>query len=166
MTMGRVFGRLSWAAMIALAASMGSAARAEETAAVPIPAPTPPAAVQDAIVVEVLGLKTEEGWIACALWASAEGYPKDAKLAIQRVYVVPKGDSARCRFAAPPPGTYAVAVYHDVNSNHKLDTNFLGIPSEPVGASNDAKGSMGPPHFEDAKFSYPGKVLTLQIHMH
>ena len=58
-------------AVLAIAASMHATARAEETAAVPTPAPAPPAATENAIVVEVLGLKTEEGWIACALWASS-----------------------------------------------------------------------------------------------
>jgi uncharacterized protein (DUF2141 family) len=155
---------MAWLVILAIAATRGDPARADEPVSAP-PAAVP-AAAENAIVVEVLGLKTEEGWVACALWASEEGYPKDGKLAVQRVYVVPKAGAARCRFGNPPPGTYAVAVYHDINSNHKLDTNFLGIPSEPVGASNDAKGSMGPPHFADAKFAYPGKVLTLQIHMH
>jgi uncharacterized protein (DUF2141 family) len=161
--MQRVALRTAWVAAIAIAAASGSLARAEEPVAA-APA-APPSAVENAIVVEVLGLKSDDGWVSCALWASAEGYPKDAKLAVQRLYVVPKAGSARCRFANPPPGTYAVAVYHDINSNHKLDTNFLGIPSEPVGASNDAKGSMGPPHFADAKFAHPGQVLTIQIHM-
>jgi len=38
--------------------------------------------------------------------------------------------------AGIPPGTYAIACYHDENDNGKLDTNFLGIPKEGTGASN------------------------------
>jgi uncharacterized protein (DUF2141 family) len=49
-------------------------------------------------------------------------------------------------------GNYAVMAYHDVNNNGKLDTNFLGIPSEPFAFSNNAKGFMGAPKFEKAKF--------------
>ena len=40
----------------------------------------------------------------------------------------------------------------DANENEKLDTNFLGIPKEQFGFSNDAKGSFGPPSFESASF--------------
>jgi uncharacterized protein (DUF2141 family) len=36
-----------------------------------------------------------------------------------------------------------------VNDNGKLDKNFIGIPKEPYGFSNDKAGSFGPPDFED-----------------
>lgn len=51
-----------------------------------------------------------------------------------------------------PPGTYAVKVFHDVNDNSKLDTNWMGIPNEPYGFSNDAAGTFGPPGFKEASF--------------
>jgi uncharacterized protein (DUF2141 family) len=57
----------------------------------------------------------------------------------------------------PGPGRYAVTVVQDVNSNGKMDTNFLGIPTEPVGLSrNPPAPSFGPPKFEDAAFNYSG----------
>lgn len=49
-----------------------------------------------------------------------------------------------------PQGTYAVAVFIDVNSNAKLDSNMFGYPTEPYGFSNNAKGSFGPPGFKEA----------------
>jgi uncharacterized protein (DUF2141 family) len=49
-----------------------------------------------------------------------------------------------------PIGTYAIGVFHDVNGNNSLDTNFLGIPKEQYGFGNDATGSFGPPSFNDA----------------
>ena len=61
------------------------------------------------------------------------------------------------------PGTYAVSTFHDENSNGKLDTNLLGIPTEGVGASNNAKGHFGPPKFDDAKFRFEGGRLDLKI---
>jgi uncharacterized protein (DUF2141 family) len=56
-----------------------------------------------------------------------------------------------------------VSVFHDENSNSKLDTNFMGIPREGVGASNKAKGHFGPPKFHDASFPFAGGRLDLQI---
>ena len=44
---------------------------------------------------------------------------------------------------------YAVAIYHDENSNKKFDS-FLSIPNEYYGFSNNAKVFLGPPKFEDA----------------
>ena len=47
------------------------------------------------------------------------------------------------------PGSYAIAVFHDLNGNTKLDRNFIGLPSEPYGFSNDV-GRRGIPSFEGA----------------
>ena len=56
------------------------------------------------------------------------------------------------------PGTYAVSVIHDVNDNKELDKGFMGIPQEPYGFSNDARGKFGPPSYESAKFAVAGDV--------
>jgi len=49
-------------------------------------------------------------------------------------------------------GDYAVSIFHDENDNGELDANFLGIPTEPYAFSNNAKGRLGPPRFEDCRF--------------
>lgn len=51
-----------------------------------------------------------------------------------------------------PAGTYAVGYYIDANENEKLDTNFLGIPKEEHGFSNNVRGKFGPPSFKSASF--------------
>ena len=61
------------------------------------------------------------------------------------------------------PGTYAIAVFHDENSNGKLDSNFMRIPREGVGASNAAKGHFGPPKFDAAAFHFVGGRPELKI---
>lgn len=45
-------------------------------------------------------------------------------------------------------GKYAFKYFHDENKNDKLDSNWLGIPNEGYGFSNNAKGTFGPPSFE------------------
>ncbi len=55
-----------------------------------------------------------------------------------------------------PAGTYAVASYHDENDNKKLDRNFVGLPKEGYGFSNDARGTTGPPAFSQAAFTFDG----------
>jgi uncharacterized protein (DUF2141 family) len=49
-------------------------------------------------------------------------------------------------------GTYAVSIFHDENDNGKMDSDFMGIPKEDYGCSNDASGFIRPPKQEDAKF--------------
>jgi uncharacterized protein (DUF2141 family) len=53
-------------------------------------------------------------------------------------------------------GDYAVTIFQDLNGNGILDKSLLGIPAEPYGFSNDARGRMGPPKFKDAAFSFSG----------
>ena len=63
-----------------------------------------------------------------------------------------------------PAGVYAVSIFHDENDNGKMDTNFMGIPKEDYGCSNDASGFMGPPKWEDAKFELKeNKSITINL---
>lgn len=66
---------------------------------------------------------------------------------------------------AVPPGRYGVSVMHDRNATGKLDSNIVGIPTEPYGASRDARCRMGPPAFEDAAVDVQGDT-ALTIHLH
>lgn len=51
-----------------------------------------------------------------------------------------------------PPGRYALALYHDMNDNWKLDKNFVGYPKEPFGFSNNYRPIFTGPSFEDCVF--------------
>ncbi len=57
-----------------------------------------------------------------------------------------------------PAGEYAIRVMHDVNNNGEMDSNFVGMPTEPWAMSNNAKGNFGPPKWEEAKFELTGSV--------
>jgi uncharacterized protein (DUF2141 family) len=50
------------------------------------------------------------------------------------------------------PGKYAFKFIHDENKNDKLDTNWLGIPKEGFGFSNNPSMSFGPPSFDKTIF--------------
>ena len=62
-----------------------------------------------------------------------------------------------------PVGEYAIFLYHDLDNNKELKTNWIGIPREPVGTSNNAKGRMGPPKYKDAAFKLESKNLNMTI---
>jgi len=68
-------------------------------------------------------------------------------------------------FENVPFGDYALKVFHDENDNQKLDTNFVGMPKEKFGFSNDAMGRFGPPKFEQARFRLEESATTLRIEM-
>jgi uncharacterized protein (DUF2141 family) len=96
-----------------------------------------------------------------------------------RVDVCPVSDFLKdCRYggAAPattgvtvvvvkdlPPGTYAAQAYQDGNDNHSVDRNFLGLPTEGVGFSNNAPIGLHPPSFGAAAFGYAGGEQTISF---
>ena len=71
-------------------------------------------------------------------------------------------NSCSITFEDVPEGIYAVSYVHDENDNGKMDTNFVGIPKEDYGCSNNAKGFMSAPKWEDAKFEL-SKTIELFI---
>ena len=58
-------------------------------------------------------------------------------------------------------GTYSIGFFIDKNDNEKLDTNFLGVPKEQFGFSNDAMGRFGPPLFEAASFTLDEETILI-----
>jgi uncharacterized protein (DUF2141 family) len=125
-------------------------------------AQTPP---ENLIRVEIAGLRNDKGKVMCALFSSASDFPKHAGKAVMRTTVAIADRHAVCEFAGVTPGTYAVSTVHDEDSNGRLDTNFIGIPREGVGASNNAKGHFGPPKFDAASFRYSGGRLDLKVNI-
>ena len=116
------------------------------------------------IHVKVLNIRNSTGTVDCALFDSPEGFPIEVLHSATNVMVIKvRKTQARCDFEDIPPGTYALAVIHDENMNGKLDTNFLGVPKEGYGFSNDAKGLFGAPSFSAASFEYDGGTLDLTI---
>ena len=66
---------------------------------------------------------------------------------------------------ALPPGSYALSVFQDMNGNRKLDTNFIGIPTEASGSSNDAPAKWSAPKFRDAVFTVGSEPVNLAIRL-
>jgi uncharacterized protein (DUF2141 family) len=114
--------------------------------------------------VDLQDLRTDKGVVYCALFRDANSWQKPDK-ALKTAKASIERTSAVCEFPDLSPGTYAVSTYHDENGNGKLDTNFIGKPKEGTGASNDAKGSMGPPKFDGAKFDLDTRDKSIVIHM-
>ncbi len=76
------------------------------------------------------------------------------------------GDRLSVLVGELPPGRYAVAAYVDNNRNGRQDKNFLGMPQERYGFSNDARGSFGPPDFAAAAFDIGENAVSKTIHIH
>ncbi|HEX8927179.1 MAG TPA: aldehyde dehydrogenase family protein, partial [Terriglobales bacterium] len=107
------------------------------------------------------------GRVAYLLFDSSNGFPQDKSKAMKNGFSAPvgQGSVATVDVGDVPPGRYAASVYLDENDNGKLDSGFLGIPKEPVGASNNPRHRMGPPRFEDCTFTMNASTLALPIQL-
>ncbi|PZX94862.1 hypothetical protein DOS84_04720 [Flavobacterium aquariorum] len=102
------------------------------------------------LAVFVSGIKNNTGSLTAELYNAKDKFLKTSYKTISSAI---KSNSATVTFTEIPKGEYTVLVYHDENKNGKLDKNFIGMPKESVACSNNAKGFMGPPKYEDAKFT-------------
>lgn len=112
--------------------------------------------------VTIEGLQNDDGRVMVGLFASKEGYTS-SKEPFRGCQVEIRGRKAECTFVGIPYGTYAIKAYHDKNGNGKLDMNFMGIPNETYGFSNNARGNFGPAKWEDAKFIINSKNMSMEI---
>jgi uncharacterized protein (DUF2141 family) len=105
------------------------------------------------IHVEIDGLRNDKGQVLCALFSSAADFPKNGDTAIEHAKSGISHGQAVCEFPGVAPGRYAVSVFHDENSNGKMDTNLVGIPREVVGAIEQRKGSFRAAEIRSCGFS-------------
>jgi uncharacterized protein (DUF2141 family) len=108
----------------------------------------------------VVGLESDDGSVRAAL-NNQKNYDDDGSVRAAALSI--EDGTARWTIEGVPPGTYAVRLYHDENDNGELDTNMFGVPQEPFGFSNDARGSMGPPDFDEAAFTVASDSLSMTI---
>jgi uncharacterized protein (DUF2141 family) len=115
------------------------------------------------LIVKVTMVKSAQGEVGCALFSSANGFPTE-NVALPTKWQASSTDGVVCRFTDIKPGPYAVAVSHDLNGNRRTDTNFLGIPKEDWGVSNNVRPNLRAPTFDEARFEVAATgVTTVEI---
>jgi uncharacterized protein (DUF2141 family) len=117
------------------------------------------------LVIEVTGFRNDNGQLLMRLFNGPDGYPKDDTKAIRRLKQKIEGRRAVVEIRGLPFGAYAIGCVHDENGDGTLNRNFVGIPKEGTGASNDARGRRGPPKWEDARFDFKSDGSTIRIHV-
>lgn len=106
------------------------------------------------------------GEIGYLVFNSPLGFPDSQKRAIRHGFLPIPAGARRLRIDTwLPAGTYAVSVYEDWNGNQKLDRNFMGIPREPVGVSNNPPARTGPPQFNQCSFRLGDSARTITINL-
>ncbi|WP_315790666.1 DUF2141 domain-containing protein [Fischerella sp. JS2] len=118
------------------------------------------------LTVVVDGIRNQKGQICLRIYNNEQGFPLTDTSEEQSSCVRIQGTSIKKEFYGLKPGTYAVAVVDDQNGDYQLNRNFLGIPQEGFGVSNNPTISIktGIPKFQDASFSLKtNKTIKIAI---
>ena len=108
----------------------------------------------------VKNIKHDKGKILIAIYNKEEEFMKE-RFADKSVKVDAL-ESLKVEFQLPP-GRYAITIFHDINDNNELNTNFIGIPKEPYGFSNNPKITLGPPNFKQTSFDFSFPFQDVEI---
>ncbi len=93
-----------------------------------------------------------KGSIYVGVYKKADGFLKPgAEYKTFKIKV--KDHQEKITISDLPKGDYAISLYHDENSDGKCNLNFLGIPKEAYGFSNNIKPKLSAPSYQDCKFS-------------
>lgn len=114
------------------------------------------------ISVPVSGLRNNNGDVRCGLFNSAATFPKDGQQFMGVVGPI-ANQQATCTFTNVPPGVYVVSLFHAEKGETKLRTGFFGQPEQGYGFSRNATGTMGPPSFNAAAYSYAGGATSWPV---
>ena len=114
------------------------------------------------ISINISNINKSSGNILLAVYNNEKGFrdPKQAYL----LRVLPLTEkSCTTVLENLPEGNYSITVFHDLNSNGKIDMKWAGIPIEPYGFSKNPKIMFGPPSFEETAVLIREESIELKI---
>ncbi|MBB3698117.1 DUF2141 domain-containing protein [Flammeovirga yaeyamensis] len=113
----------------------------------------------DDVTITISGLESSKGKVEIGIYNSSSTFPKSNEF-YKGYSISPNGSEITISVNDLPEGTYAIAVWHDENEDKKLNTNWVGKPSEKYGFSNNVFGVFSPPNFDEASFNVEKNKLT------
>ncbi len=117
------------------------------------------------IYVHIHGIRNDHGTVKVVLYGpNPQDFLVKGKKVDKEREPAQEGSMTLC-VAAPDAGKYAVVVYHDENDNHKFDRNWIGLPMEGFGVSNNPTFHLAPPNFEESAFDVNGELINIEVNV-
>lgn len=115
------------------------------------------------ILITIDKVRSAKGTIKVELYDGRDKNSAKKRKKVARTRVKAQLGQTRLCLNAPSKGDYAIALYHDENDNKKLDRNFIGIPREGFGFSNNPPIRLGMPAHEEMRFRVDYWAATVRI---
>lgn len=115
--------------------------------------------------VEFSNIRAAKGNLYVAVYDREGAFLKVDQVRSKKIAPVLQTGTMKINLGNLPPGKYALSCFHDLNGNGKLDTNWMGIPNEPYGFSNNARPQFRAPKWAEAAFDWngTGRVISVRV---
>jgi uncharacterized protein (DUF2141 family) len=99
----------------------------------------------------ISNIEEKKGFIRIGIYNSADKFPEKGK-AFKNYSLKVDNNTILTTISNLPSGYYSIALYHDENLDKECNLNFIGIPKEGIGFSNNIKPITSAPSFDETKF--------------
>jgi uncharacterized protein (DUF2141 family) len=117
------------------------------------------------LTVEVENVRNAQGVVGVLVFKTAQGWPEEYSAALRAEATAAHKGMVEITVPDLPVGDYAVVALHDENANKQLDRNWLGVPVEQWGMSNNPPYRFAAPSFEAARFRLE-QDLRIRVMLH
>ena len=112
------------------------------------------------LTIEVTNIQNTKGVIEIGLYDNAEDFP-DPEKQFKFRRIKPTGEKLKYKFTGLKPGKYAIALYHDENSDKVCNKNAIGISTEAYAFSRNFRPKLKAPKFTDVYVSVKEKRYVI-----
>lgn len=115
------------------------------------------------LTIDVKGIEEAIGKIKVTLYNKEDGFLESGKEELGLFFdVVSTKMSLKAKDLKS--NKYAIVIFHDKNDDGILNLNFLGVPTEPYGFSNNIVPVFKAPSFESTQFDMEGdKTIEIDL---
>lgn len=115
---------------------------------------------QGKVAATVTGFKNDQGVCRACIFNTVQSF-NGSGAPLQCLQTSINKGVTQILFENLPKGNYAISLFHDENRNNKMDNNFMGIPKEGYGASNNKLPMASAPSFKDNQFAVNNNAVNL-----
>lgn len=115
--------------------------------------------------VEFSNIQEAKGQLYVAVYDQPGTFLKTDQVRSQKIVPITQTGVLTISLDKLPPGKYAMSCFHDLNGNGQLDTNWMGIPTEPYGFSNNARPKFRAPNWSETAFDWSGQGAPIGIRL-
>ncbi len=119
--------------------------------------------MQGNLSVKVTGVKNNKGKLVVHVFRKQDDLFKSKPFRINHSKIYSGG--GKVSFKNIPFARYSIMAFHDVNNNNIMDHNFIKLPIEPFGFSNNWNFSLfsGKPTFKKTSITFNKNKIRIQV---